>query len=248
RLMSRLGVVFGGSCGIGRAVSQLLALKGHRVAVISRNQEAAQATVDTLSGASKIKLIYFFFAADHMGLACDVTQEQEVQRTFKTITKTCGPVGYLVNAAGIYRNALSMSKPNDTVSVFHTNLLGSMLTCWAGSQSMHTNGGAIVNIGSVVGLNCNADQSLYSISKASLKGFTRSLATEVASRNIRVNMVAPGFIRTDMTAELNEDEHRKRIPLGRFGDPVEAAHAVLFLLESPYITGHVMSVDGGLHL
>ncbi|XP_046692663.1 carbonyl reductase family member 4 isoform X2 [Silurus meridionalis] len=189
--MSRLGVVFGGSCGIGRAVSQLLALKGHRVAVISRNQEAAQATVDTLSG------------ADHMGLACDVTQEQEVQRTFKTITKTCGPVGYLVNAAGIYRNALSMSKPNDTVSVFHTNLLGSMLTCWAGSQSMHTNGGAIVNI---------------------------------------------GFIRTDMTAELNEDEHRKRIPLGRFGDPVEAAHAVLFLLESPYITGHVMSVDGGLHL
>ncbi|XP_058234562.1 carbonyl reductase family member 4 isoform X3 [Hemibagrus wyckioides] len=192
RLMSRLGVVFGGSRGIGRAVAQLLAQRGHRVVVLSRNQEAAQATAETLSG------------AEHVGLSCDVSKDHEVQRAFETITKTCGPVGYLVNAAGINRDALLMRcKSEDMVSVLHTNLLGSMLTCRAALRSMLTNGGAIVNI---------------------------------------------GLIRTDMTAGLNEEEYGKRIPLGRFGDPQEVAQAVMFLLESPYITGHVLLVDGGLHL
>lgn len=237
QLMSRLGVVFGGSRGIGRAVAQLLAQRGHRVVVISRNQEAAQATADTLSG------------AEHVGLGCDISKEQEVQRAFDTITKTCGAVGYLVNAAGINRDALLMRcKSEDMVSVLHTNLLGSMLTCRAVLRSMLSNGGAIVNIGSVVGVKGNAGQSVYSASKAGLEGFTRSLAKEVASRNIRVNLVAPGLIRTDMTAGLKEEEYGKRIPLGRFGDPQEVAHAVLFLLESPYITGHVLLVDGGLQL
>ncbi|XP_060772026.1 carbonyl reductase family member 4 isoform X1 [Neoarius graeffei] len=242
--MSRLAVVFGGSRGIGRAVAQLLAQREHRVVVISRNKEAAQATAETLSG------------VEHVGLSCDVSKEQEVQRVFDTITKTCGPVGYLVNAAGINRDALLMRcKYEDMVSVLHTNLLGSMLTCRAVLRTMLSNGGAIVNIGSVVGVKGNAGQSAYSASKAGLEGFTRSLAKEVASRNIRVNLVAPGrllsslgLIRTDMTAGLNEKEYGKRIPLGRFGEPQEVAHAVLFLLESSYITGHVLLVDGGLQL
>ncbi|XP_072552102.1 carbonyl reductase family member 4 [Salminus brasiliensis] len=235
--MSRLGVVFGGSRGIGRAVAQLLAQRGHRVVVMSRNLEAAQVIANSLPG------------GEHVGLNCDVSNEQDVQRAFETITKTCGPVGYLVNSAGINRDALLMrSKPEDMVSVLHTNLLGSMLTCRAALRSMLSKGGAIVNIGSVVGVKGNTGQCVYSASKAGLEGFTRSLAREVASKSIRVNLVAPGLIRTDMTAGLKEEEAGRRIPLGRFGKPEEVAQAVLFLLETPYVTGQVLLVDGGLQL
>lgn len=236
-VMSRLGVVFGGSRGIGCAVAQLLAQRGHRVVVVSRNLEAAQTTANSLPG------------EDHFGISCDVSKEQDVQKAFETITKTCGPVGYLVNSAGINRDALLMrSKSEDMVSVLHTNLLGSMFTCRAALRSMLSKGGAIVNIGSVVGVKGNAGQCVYSASKAGLEGFTRSLARELASRNITVNLVAPGLIRTDMTAGLKEDVEGRRIPLGRFGKPEEVAQAVLFLLETPYVTGQVLLVDGGLQL
>ncbi|MED6266132.1 reductase [Characodon lateralis] len=128
-------------------------------------------------------------------------------------------------------------------------MLGSMLTCRAALRSMlHTQGAAIVNIGSVVGLKGNSGQCVYSASKAGLEGFTRSLAKEVASRNIRVNLLAPGFIHTDMTAGLREEAGARSIPLGRFGTPDEIAQAALFLLESSYITGQVLVVDGGLQL
>lgn len=236
--MSNLSVVFGGSRGIGSAVARLLAERGHRVVVISRNVEAAQATASSLPG------------ANHVALSCDVSKEQDVHKTFETLQKTFGPVGYLVNAAGINRDGLLLrTRHDDMVSLLHTNLLGSMLTCRAVLKSMLSRGGAIVNIGSVVGQKGNAGQSVYSASKAGLEGFTRSLAKEVASRNVRVNLVAPGFIRTDMTAGLVEEgEMGRRIPLGRFGKPEEVAQAVLFLLESPYITGQVLVVDGGLQL
>ncbi|KAK2907565.1 carbonyl reductase family member 4 [Channa argus] len=235
--MSRLAVVFGGSRGIGRAVSRLLAVRGCRLAVVSRNEDAAQTTVASLYG------------DDHVAFTCDVFKEQEVQKTFESIQKMCGNISYLVNAAGINRDALLLrTKPEDMVALLHTNLLGSILTCKTALRSMlHTQGAAIVNIGSVVGLKGNAGQCVYSASKAGLEGFTRSLAKEVASRNIRVNLVAPGFIRTDMTAELKEDMIRS-IPLGRFGEPEEVAQVVLFLLESSYITGQVLVVDGGLQL
>ncbi|XP_022055207.1 carbonyl reductase family member 4 [Acanthochromis polyacanthus] len=236
--MSRLAVVCGGSRGIGKAVSCLLAERGCRLAVLSRNQDAAQATVASLHG------------ADHLAFSCDVSKEQEVHKTFETIQKTCGNISYLVNAAGINRDALLLrTKPEDMVALLHTNLLGSMLTCRAALRSMmHTQGAAIVNIGSVVGLKGNAGQCVYSATKAGLEGFTRSVAKEVASRNIRVNLLAPGFIHTDMTAGLKEDDGARIIPLGRFGKPEEVAQAVLFLLESPYITGQVLVVDGGLQL
>ncbi|XP_041790735.1 carbonyl reductase family member 4 isoform X1 [Chelmon rostratus] len=238
RLMSRLAVVCGGSRGIGRAVSRLLAERGCRLAVVSRNEDAARATVASLQG------------GDHVAFSCDVSKEQEVQKTFETIQKTLGNVSYLVNAAGINRDALLLrTKPEDMVALLHTNLLGTMLTCRAALRSMlHTQGAAIVNIGSVVGLKGNAGQCVYSASKAGLEGFTRSLAKEVASRSIRVNLLAPGFIRTDMTAGLKEEDGLRSIPLGRFGEPEEVAQAVLFLLESSYITGQVLVVDGGLQL
>uniref|UniRef100_A0A673H650 3-ketoacyl-[acyl-carrier-protein] reductase beta subunit n=1 Tax=Sinocyclocheilus rhinocerous TaxID=307959 RepID=A0A673H650_9TELE len=191
--MSRLAVVFGGSRGIGRAVSQLLARRGHKVVLLSRNKEAAQVTAESIPGEK------------HLGLSCDVSKEEDVQRAFETISKTCGTVGYLVNAAGINRDALLLrSKSEDVLSVLHTNLLGSMLTCRGALRSMLSHGGAIVNIGSVVGVKGNSGQCVYSASKAGLEGFTRSLAKEVATRNIRVNSVAPGFIRTDMTTGLKE--------------------------------------------
>lgn len=236
--MSRLTVVCGGSRGIGRAVCRLLAERGCRVAVVSRCLDTAKASVDSLEG------------ADHVAFSCDVSKESEVQKTFETIQKTCGNISYLVNAAGINKDSLLLrTRPEDMVSLLHTNLLGSMLTCRAALRSMLQNqGGAIVNIGSVVGSKGNAGQCVYSASKAGLEGFTRSLAKEVASRNIRVNVLAPGFIRTDMTARLREEEGTRSIPLGRFGEPEEVAQAVHFLLRSSYITGQVLTVDGGLQL
>ncbi|XP_005809992.1 carbonyl reductase family member 4 [Xiphophorus maculatus] len=236
--MSRLAVVCGGSRGIGEAVARLLAERGCRVAVVSRNQEAAEAAVAALHG------------ADHRAFSCDVSKEQQVQETFETIQKTCGDIAYLVNAAGINRDALLLrTKPEEVVAVLHTNLLGPMLTCRAALRSMlRTPGAAIVNIGSVVGLKGNCGQCAYGASKAGLEGFTRSLAKEVASRNIRVNLLAPGFIHTDMTVGLKEEARARSIPLGRFGTPEEVATAVLFLLDSSYVTGQVLVADGGLQL
>ncbi|XP_075901801.1 carbonyl reductase family member 4 [Nelusetta ayraudi] len=236
--MSRLAVVCGGSRGIGKAVSRLLAERGCRLAVLSRDEAAAKATAASLPG------------ADHLALSCDVSKEQEVQKAFEAIQKQCGNITYLVNSAGINRDALLLrTKPEDMLALLHTNLLGTMLTCRAALRSMlHTQGAAIVNIGSVVGLRGNAGQCAYSASKAGLEGFTRSLAKEVASRNIRVNLLAPGFVRTDMTAALKDESVLRSIPLGRFGEPDEVAQAVLFLLESPYVTGQVLVVDGGLQL
>ncbi|XP_056270618.1 carbonyl reductase family member 4 isoform X1 [Pseudoliparis swirei] len=244
--MSRLAVVFGGSRGIGGAVARLLAQRGCRVAVVSRNQEAARTAMGSLPGGG------------HVALGCDVSDQQEVQRSFEEIQKTCGDISYLVNAAGVNRDALLLrTRPEDMVSVLHTNLLGSMLTCRAALRSMlRTPGAAIVNIGSVVGLRGGAGQCVYSASKAGLQGFTLSLAREVASRDVRVNLLAPappplappGFIRTDMTSGLTEAVAARSVPLGRFGEPEEVARAALFLLESPYVTGQVLVVDGGLRL
>ncbi|XP_064418139.1 carbonyl reductase family member 4 [Latimeria chalumnae] len=233
--MDKVCVVVGGSRGIGKAVSQLLAQKGHRVAVIGRNLDVATTAANSLG-------------ASHVALSCDVSKEDDVMKTFKEIQKKLGSINYLVNAAGINRDGLLLrTNSEDMVSQLHTNLLGSMLTCKAALKSMfQQQGGAIVNIGNIVGLKGNAGQSVYSASKAGLVGFTRSLAKEVAGKQIRVNIVVPGFVHTDMTAGVNEDQLKKIIPLGRFGEPHEIAKAVVFLLECPYITGHALVVDGGL--
>ncbi|NWH85760.1 CBR4 reductase, partial [Aegithalos caudatus] len=236
--MGKVCAVFGGSRGIGKAVAELLAQKGCRLAVIARNLDVAQSTARGLGGTG------------HLALSCDVSNEQEVQKTFEEMQRNLGPINYLVNAAGINRDGLLLrTKTEDMIAQVHTNLLGTMLTCKAAVKVMiQQQGGAIVNIGSIVGLKGNSGQSVYSATKAGLVGFSRSLAKEVAKRQIRVNVVAPGFIRTEMTAHLEEDQLKKTILLGRFGEPHEVAQAVVFLLESPYITGSVLVVDGGLQL
>uniref|UniRef100_A0A4X1V2R2 3-ketoacyl-[acyl-carrier-protein] reductase beta subunit n=1 Tax=Sus scrofa TaxID=9823 RepID=A0A4X1V2R2_PIG len=261
--MDRVCAVFGGSRGIGRAVARLMAQRGYRLAIVARNLQGARAVAGDLGG-------------DHLALSCDVAKEQDVQSTFEEIEKNLGPVNFLVNAAGINRdNLLVRTSTEDMLCQLQTNLLGSMLTCKAAVKTMiKQQGGSIVNIGSVVGLKGNPGQSVYSASKGGLVGFSRALAKEVAKKKIRVNVVAPdsleitekfreeskhhmyflrlmiitGFVHTDMTKDLKEEHLKSNIPLGRFGDPLDVAHAVLFLLESPYITGHALVVDGGLQL
>ncbi|KAE8629968.1 hypothetical protein XENTR_v10000648 [Xenopus tropicalis] len=234
--MTKVCAVFGGSRGIGKAVSKLLAQRDYKVAVISRDLEVAKAAAAEVGA--------------HLALSCDVSKENEIQDTFKEITNNLGNVDYLVNSAGIRRDALLLrTRSEDIRSLLSVNLVGTIQTCKLALRSMiQQQGGAIVNIGSIVGHKGNIGQSIYGASKEGLIGFSKSLAKEVAKRNIRVNVVAPGFIHTDMTLGLEEDSLTKMVPLGRFGDPEEVAQSVLFLLESPYITGHVLVVDGGLQL
>ncbi|KAF0887352.1 CBR4 reductase, partial [Crocuta crocuta] len=233
--MDKVCAVFGGSRGIGRAVAQLMARKGYRLAIIARNLELARAAAGDLGG-------------DHLAFSCDVAKEHDVQNTFEEMEKTLGRVNFLVNAAGI-NSLLVRTKTEDMVSQLHTNLLGSMLTCKAALKTMiQQQRGSIVNVGDIIGLKGNSGQSVYSASKGGLVGFSRALAKEVGRKKIRVNVVAPGFVHTDMTKDLKEEHLKKHIPLGRFGEPIDVAHAVVFLLESPYITGHVLVVDGGLQL
>ncbi|XP_041435316.1 carbonyl reductase family member 4 isoform X2 [Xenopus laevis] len=221
--MSKVCAVFGGSRGIGKAIAKLLAQKDYKVAVISRNLEVAQAAVTEIGA--------------HLALSCDVSKENEIQCTFKEIKNNLGNIDYLVNSAGISRDALLLrTRSEDIMSLLSINLVGTIQTCKVALK------------GSIVGHKGNIGQSIYGASKEGLIGFSKSLAKEVAKRNIRVNVVAPGFIHTDMTSGLKEDSLNKMIPLGRFGEPEEVAQSVLFLLESPYITGHVLVVDGGLQL
>uniref|UniRef100_H3DJX6 3-ketoacyl-[acyl-carrier-protein] reductase beta subunit n=1 Tax=Tetraodon nigroviridis TaxID=99883 RepID=H3DJX6_TETNG len=231
--MSRLAVVCGGSRGVGKAVARLLAQRGCRVAVVLR-------------GGALDSFLLWPLGAEHMALSCDVSKEEEVQQTFESIQKTAGNISYLVNAAGINRPVnISAGAAEQMFSHTAKNLSGFYLvTLLTFIQQMC----AVSFAGSVVGLKGNAGQCVYSASKSGLEGFTRSLAKEVASRDIRVNLVAPGFIRTDMTAGLKEADGARSIPLGRFGEPEEVAQAVFFLLQSPYITGQVLVVDGGLQL
>lgn len=235
--MNKVCAIFGGSRGIGRAVAQLMAQKGYRLAIVARNLEGAKAAAGELGG-------------NHLAFSCDVAKEHDVQNTFEMMEKHLGQVNFLVNAAGINRDSLLIrTKSEDMLSLLHTNLLGSMLTCKAAMRTMiQQQGGSIVNVGSIIGLKGNSGQSAYSASKGGLIGFSRALAKEVAKKKIRVNVVAPGFVRTDMTKDLKEEHLKKSIPLGRFGETIEVAHAIVFLLESPYVTGHVLVVDGGLQL
>ncbi|XP_053559788.1 3-oxoacyl-[acyl-carrier-protein] reductase isoform X1 [Bombina bombina] len=233
--MAKVCAVFGGSRGIGKAIANLLSQKNYKVAIISRNLEVARATAQEV--------------AAPLAISCDISKEHEVQNAFKEIAQNLGHVRYLVNAAGISRDGLLLrTNSEDILSQMSINLLGSIQTCKVAIRGMMQHGGAIVNIGSIVGHKGNIGQSIYSASKEGLVGFSKSLAKELGKKNIRVNVVAPGFIHTEMTSSLDEESLNKMIPLGRFGEADEVAKSVAFLLESPYITGHVLVVDGGLQL
>ncbi|XP_078700935.1 carbonyl reductase family member 4-like [Branchiostoma floridae x Branchiostoma belcheri] len=240
--MSKVCAIFGGSRGIGKAVATRFAQDGHKIAVVSRNKEAVDRTIQ--------ELVEGGLKGPHLGVSCDVSDEKSVHATVKSIQDTLGPVDILVNAAGVNKDALLLkTQAADMTSLLQTNLVGPMLTCRAVVRSMvQRRTGTIINVGSIVGMKGNPGQCVYSASKAGLQGFTKSLAKEVASRGVRVNLIVPGFIDTDMTSGVSEAVVTQSVPLQRLGTPAEVATAVRFLAYSTYITGTVLVVDGGMQL
>ncbi len=239
-LDGKVAIVTGGSRGIGRAVASELSAAGAAVAVVARSVDGAQATVDALAG-------------EGAAWSCDVADPARCVELVSEVQDRLGPVDILVNNAGITRdNILVRLKDEDWEAVLETNLRGAFNTTRAVARGMmKRRSGRIINIASVVGLTGNSGQANYAASKAGLVGFSKSVAQELASRGVLVNVVAPGFIETDMTAELPEEARDalfERIPLGRFGAPDDVAGAVRFLAgpAAGYITGQVLLVDGGM--
>lgn len=241
-LADQVALVTGASRGIGRAIALELAAAGAEVVVnYAASATAAEAVVEAITAAG----------GRAYALAADVSVEEQVDALVKAVLERSGRLDVLVNNAGITRDGLLLRmKTSDWQSVIDLNLTGVFLCTRAVSRSMlKARSGRIINITSVVGLVGNPGQANYSAAKAGVIGFTRSTAAEFASRGITVNAVAPGFIATDMTSELNQEPILAAIPLGRMGQPEEVAGAVRFLAADPaaaYITGQVLQVDGGM--
>lgn len=230
--MSRSVLVTGGNRGIGLAIARALAEAGDKVAVTYRAGEPPEGL---------------------LGVHCDVTDAASVDAAFKEVEEAQGPVEVLVANAGMNRDQLlALLKEEDFTAVVDTNLTGAYRVAKRAVRAMmRARHGRIIMISSVVGLLGSAGQANYAASKAGQVGLARSLARELASRNITVNVVAPGFVKTDMTEALGEERNAqivKQVPLGRIAEPAEIAAAVRFLAgdDAAYITGAVIPVDGGL--
>ena len=240
----KVALVTGGGRGIGRAISLELAARGAKVIVNYRsNSAAADNTVATIEAGG----------GQAIALQADVADADQVSALFKAANSRFGGMDILVNNAGITRdNVIMMMKPDDFDIVQATNLRSCWLCCKAAARiMMRKRAGSIINITSVVGIAGNGGQTNYAASKAGIIGLTKSLAKELAPRYVRVNAVAPGFVETDMTAELTEELKAaalEAIPLGRMGDPEDIASAVAFLAsaDASYITGQTLVVDGGM--
>lgn len=242
-LEGRVALVTGASQGIGRACALRLAQQGASVALAARNVEKLQQVEGEIISAG----------GQAASFAMDVAQEEQIKSAFKAALERFGKIDILVNNAGITRDQLMMRmKRADWDAVLETNLTGPYLCIQAAIGSMlKQRWGRIINITSVVGQIGQAGQANYASSKAGLIGLTMSVAREVASRNITVNAVAPGWIETAMTEVLSPELREgmiKAVPLGRAGTDQEVAHAVCFLAlpDSGYITGHVLNVNGGM--
>lgn len=237
----QVAIVTGASRGIGKEIARQFAERGARVACVATTLEGANATASDLKGAK--------------GYACDVSDAAQVEAMVEAVGADLGPPAILVNNAGITKDMLILRmKEEDWDRVLAVNLKGAFLTLRAVAKPMmRERYGRIVNLSSVIGLHGGAGQANYAASKAGIVGLTMSVAKELGSRGITCNAVAPGFIETDMTADLPEDFRayvHKQAPAGRLGTPEDLAPAVLFLAsrEAGYITGQVLTVDGGLFL
>jgi 3-oxoacyl-[acyl-carrier protein] reductase len=244
-LKDKVALITGASQGIGRDTALALAEAGAKVAVAARNEEKLSALVGEITAAGGAAF----------AVKMDVADAEQVKAGFKQVLDKFARLDILVNNAAITRDGLAMRmKPDDWDSVLRTNLTGAHLCIQqALPPMMKARAGRIINISSVVAQSGNAGQANYVAAKAGLIGLTKAIAIEIASRNITVNAVAPGFIETPMTAVLPDkvkEEMKARIPLGRMGSAREIAAAIVFLAsdEAAYITGHVLNVNGGLHL
>ena len=239
-LSNRVALVTGSTRGIGRAIAETLTSCGARVAVVGRDEARAIETAAAIG-------------ADAKGYGCDVADIKAVSALVERVEKDFGSLDILVNNAGLTRDNLMLRlKDEDWDVVLDTNLRSAFASIRAASRGMmKRRWGRIVNIASVVGLTGNKGQSNYAASKAGLIGLTKSVAKEFASRNILANVVAPGFIETDMTAAMTPEARAALsglIPLERLGSPADIAGAVTFLCSdyASYITGQVLVVDGGM--
>jgi 3-oxoacyl-[acyl-carrier protein] reductase len=240
-LHGKVALVTGASRGIGRAIAEHLARAGARVAVVARSEDRARAAAAELPGEG------------HAGYGCDVADEAAVNDLVGRVEEELGSLDILVNNAGITEDNLLLRIRDDAWDrVVDTNLKGAFHTIRAAAKGMmRRRDGRVINITSVVGLTGNKGQANYAASKAGLVGLTKSVAKELASRGVLCNAVAPGFIETEMTAELGDaarDALQGQIALGRLGSPDDVAAVVRFLAGpgSAYITGQVIVVDGGM--
>ena len=242
-LQNKVALVTGGAQGIGKTISEELVRNGAHVVLGDVNLEGAQATAEAINNSG----------GSTSAVKIDVSNPAEVKQVFDSIMKDKKPVDILINNAGITRDGLMIRmKEVDWDIVLNINLKGSFLCSQqAAKQMMKQKSGAIVNIASIVGVMGNFGQANYSASKAGVIGLTKTLAREVASRGIRVNAVAPGFIDTEMTRVLDESVRQsliEQIPMAKLGLPEDVARCVAFLVSdrSSYITGQVISVNGGM--
>ncbi len=242
RLRGQVAIVTGASRGIGRAIALELASQGANVVVnYASSSNAAEEVVDTIAAGG----------GNAVALQADVSKSDQVDALVNSAMEKFNRIDVLVNNAGITRDTLLLRmKPEDWQAVIDLNLTGVFLCTRAVSKIMlKQRSGRIINITSVAGQMGNPGQANYSAAKAGVIGFTKTVAKELASRGITVNAVAPGFIATDMTSNINADEIIKYIPLSRYGQPEEVAGMVRFLAADPaaaYITGQIMNVDGGM--
>jgi 3-oxoacyl-[acyl-carrier protein] reductase len=244
-LKERVALVTGASQGIGRAIALALSCAGARVVLAARNAEKLQGLAEEIDAAHGAAL----------AIPMDVGDAQQVKAGFRQALERFGRLDILVNNAAITRDGLALRmKADDWDAVLRTNLTGAYYCIQQALAPMvRQRSGRIINVTSVVAETGNAGQANYVAAKAGLIGLTRAIAVEVASRNITVNAVAPGFIVSPMTDPLPENVKREllaRIPLGRMGQDAEVAAAIVFLAsdEAAYITGHVLDVNGGMRI
>jgi 3-oxoacyl-[acyl-carrier protein] reductase len=238
-LDGKVALVTGGSRGIGAAISRELAKAGAKVALNYRaGQEAADEVAGEIGG---------------LAVRADVSKPEEVQALIERVEGELGDIDALVNNAGVTRDTLiARMTDDDWQTVIDTNLRGTFNTSRAVSRKMlRRRAGSIVNLSSVVGVHGNPGQANYAASKAGIIGLTKALARELGSRGVRVNAIAPGYISTELTDVLNDEQRGlilQNTPLGRLGEPEDVARAVRFLCsdEAAFITGEVLLVDGGL--
>ncbi len=241
-LAGRVALVTGASRGIGRAVAEALLQAGADVFVHARRREAADAACAALAGPGTVRALGF-----------DLDDPAAIRAGFAAVQKEAKRLDILVNNAGILREALvEMASQADMDAMWGTNLRGLMIACQYGARLMaRAGGGAILNMGSIMGRVGNPGQSVYAATKAGVIGFSLSLAKELGPKGIRVNVVAPGVIETDLIAATPEPVRAAllgRVPLGRFGTPQDVANLIVFLASdlAAYMTGQVIGVDGGL--